>query len=75
MYIILHRSDPKKVHKRIRKLKTREYSLVYKHSYVANHKFDLQNPNILESDKVETRLKIKEILLNKEYSAHELILT
>ena len=52
----------RRLHKRLQEHKTREYSSVYRHSFVTNHKMDFDNAMILGPDIQKIRLQIKETL-------------
>ena len=47
----------------IHKHKTKEFSSVYRHSSITDHKFNFDSSSILTTDTTETRLKDKESLL------------
>ena len=61
----------RRLKKRIQEHKTKEFSSVYRHSSITDHKFNFDNPSILAVDTNEIRLKVKESLLIREYSAHQ----
>ena len=61
----------RRLKKRIQEHKTKEFSSVYRHSSITYHKFNFDSPVILAADTKEIRLKVKESLLIREYSAHQ----
>ena len=61
----------RRLKKPIQEHKTKEFSSVYRHSSITDHKFNFDNPSILAVDTNEIRLKVKESLLIREYSAHQ----
>ena len=61
----------RRLKKRIQEHKTKEFSSVYRHSSITDHKFNFDSPVILAADTNEIRLKVKESLLIREYSAHQ----
>ena len=53
----------RRLKKRIQEHKTKEFSSVYRHSSITDHKFNFNSPVILAADTNEIRLKVKESLL------------
>jgi hypothetical protein len=59
----------RRLNKRVKEHKSRNYSSVFKHSLEEGHDIDYNSPKILASDNVKIRLQIKETLLIQQLAA------